>query len=79
MGLVLVYNHTFKTSWLHAVCVQDCHRLVSLSFSKLTAIQIKLQHVVQLDKLMSQESAVVVNKRTVHSLKIPISWQLGQF
>ena len=77
MGLVLVYNHTFKTSWLHAVCVQDCHRLVSLSFSKLTAI---LQHVVQLDKLMSQESAVVVNnKRTVHSLKIPISWQLGQF
>ena len=77
MGLVLIYNHTFKTSWLHAVCVQDCHRLVSLSFSKLTAI---LQHVDQLDKLMSQESAVVVNnKRTVHSLKIPISWQLGQF
>ena len=38
-------------------CVQDCHRLVSL---KLTAIQITLLHV---DKLMSQESAVVVNKQ----------------
>lgn len=38
-------------------CVQDCRRLVSL---KLTAIQITLLHV---DKLMSQESAVVVNKQ----------------